>query len=307
MTLTRYQSSTKSLWFDLFRLVCYGLILSVFLGFLGRFTAIGDSLAVFRPELSVLCAMTGAIAFAFGKRLIPALSLAGLIFSVVSLLPYLRSAPPEQIDVTLRQHNVLFNNPNPSDLVMNARESGADVLMFQEVGPKMTRHLEPLLETHHHFQQCHYGDGGVAVFARDLGPLVGHGCAEKGKLAWIRLHTAHGAITFASVHLLWPWPMGQYWQSVELATEIEALPRPIVIAGDFNMVPWAATTRMLARAAGGEMPPGFEPTFELWRGWPAFRIDNLILPTGSRSEVRLTPKLGSDHFGLDARIELSVE
>jgi len=283
------------------------LIMMVLLGFTGSVVPIGDSLAVFRRELAIICALFGVVALGFGKFRISVLAFIVSIGAGVSLVPWMKKTDEITPTFSLRQHNVFFGNTDLSALFEFANNSGADILTFQEVGTKSKPHIALTQEKYPHYQQCFYGQGGVAVMAKDLGPLVGHGCTEKGKLAWIRLHTKVGPVTFASIHQLWPWPSGQYWQSARLASELRNIPRPIIVAGDFNMVPWSATTQLLAEAVGGEIATGLDPTFEIANGFLKLRIDNVIAPKGSRLGVSTTEKLGSDHAALWAEIELMPE
>lgn len=299
--------SDTGLRFNLFRLACYGLILMVLLGFAGGLTPVGDSLAVFRRELALLCAVFGLIAFGCGKLRIPALALFASILAAVSIHPWIDQPDEVSSTFTLRQHNVFFDNPDMPSLFEAAKTSGADVLTFQEVGTKTRRMLDGVSEIYSHFQHCFYGSGGVAVMAKDLGPMVGHGCAQKGKVAWIRLHTDVGPVTFAAIHQLWPWPNGQYWQSERLAQELKNIPQPVIMAGDFNMVPWSSTTKLLAEAIDGKLATGLDPTFEIASGLLSLRIDNVVVPKLARVRVTTQPKLGSDHAALWAVIEMPAE
>lgn len=299
--------ASGSFYFDVFRLFCHGLMLAIFLGFMGRAFPVGDSLAVFRIEFTVLLAFAGAIAFMLGRTLIPMTAMMTVLVSAASVAPYWGKGSHFEPHFTLHQHNVFFANKNLDRLISKVRAIGADVITFQEVGERNFESLKAgLLDAYPHFQACLYAGGGVAVMARDIGDLLDYGCVEKGRLAWMRLDTPQGPVTFASIHQLWPWPMGQYYQRPIFEKDLKALPRPIVIAGDFNNVPWSGAVKSSARAADGKLARGLTRSFEFSTPWPMFRIDHVIVPLEADVRAELTPLWGSDHRGVTARIRLKT-
>ena len=293
-------------WVDLFRLVCHLLALLIFLSFLGSFFPIGDSFAVFRVELTLLLAIGGAFAFFAGRTVIPLIAATTVILSVFSMSPFLgREALVPDPDFRLHQHNVLYGNPELDTLIAEIDRIGADVLTLQEISQTNFEPLkDTLLEDLPHFTVCLYNRGGVAVMARDMGAMLANGCAAKGRLAWMRLETDVGPVTFVSIHQLWPWPMGQFSENEILADVIADLPRPVIVAGDFNNVPWSAVARETAQAAGGRLARGHARSFQFRLPWPRVRIDHVIAPIGADVSARLTPGWGSDHLGVTAEIKL---
>lgn len=137
---------------------------------------------------------------------------------------------------------------------------------------------------------------------RNTGALLDRGCLAKSRVAWMRVETAEGPVTVASIHQLWPWPKGQFWQVERIARDIAALPEPVVIAGDFNNVPWSAAVRAVTRASGGKLAKGLARSFVFPTPWPQFRIDHVIVPRSATVDARLTPGWGSDHLGVTADI-----
>lgn len=299
--------STGSFLFDLYRLFCHGLILAIILGFLGNVVPAGDSLAIFRPEFTVLLAIAGGIALGLGRTLIPMLAAVTVIVSITSFAPYWgRGAEIGQADFTLHQHNILFDNKTLDALIAGVLERDADVLTFQEVGDRNFKELRAGLAARYpHYQACLYTGGGVAVMAKDIGALLQFGCVEKGRLAWMQLETERGPVTFASIHQLWPWPMGQFNQKPILTKDLKKMPQPIVMAGDFNNVPWSSAVSATVKAAGGKLARGLSKTYLFSAPWPMFRIDHVVVPRDGAVAVRALPSWGSDHVGLFARILLS--
>ena len=296
---------SQSLSLDIFRLGCHGLTLALLISFLGDYVPIGDSLAVFRIEMALLLLAAGGVALVLKRQFVAMTSVVMGLVSGLSILPFLGGdTPVAQPGFILHQHNVLYANENLDRFAEQMIASDADILTLQEIGSLNIR-LETLLKpAFPHARICRYKNRGVAVFARNLGDLVASGCASPGFMAWMRIGTPDGPVTFASVHLFWPWPKTQFWQTHQVVSEIEKLARPVVIGGDFNIVPWAASIRRIAKAAGGRIAGGLTPTYTLGKGWPAFRIDNIIRPDGGSAPVERTPRFGSDHYGLTGRISL---
>lgn|GEM_PF-1062802 len=293
-------------WYDLFRLACHLLTLAIFMSFLGSVLPVGDSLAVFRIEFTALLALCGGIAVYLKRSMIPMMAAMTVAVSVISILPFAgQGATVQERDFRLHQHNVLFGNKELDLLIAKVGQLEADILTFQEINETNFAHMRAGLEAAFpHFQVCLYSQGGVAVMMRDLGPLLDYGCVAKGRLAWMRVGTPVGPVTVVSMHQLWPWPKGQFWQKEVLSRDIAALPRPVLLAGDFNNVPWSAAVRSAAQAAGGRVARGLGRSYLFDAPWPRFRIDHVVVPIEAEVSAVLTPGWGSDHLGITADIRL---
>lgn len=294
-------------WFDLFRLACHGLTIAIFFGFLGALIPVGDSLAVFRIEFTVLLAVFGVIAYCFGRTLITMTATVAVCVSVLSLLPFVgEDAPVARPDFRLHQHNILYGNKRMDELIAQIRATDADILTLQEISEVNFAQLKTGLgDEYPHYQVCLYSHGGVAVMMRDLGALLEYGCVKKSRLAWMRVETALGPITVGSIHQLWPWPNAQFWQRDLFVSDIVVLERPVILGGDFNNVPWASSVQSTANAAGGRLPRGLARSYVFDHPWPRFRIDHVIAPLDADISARITPGWGSDHLGVTADIRLN--
>lgn len=299
-------SPTGNIWVDLFRLFCHGLVVAIFASFLGEIAPIGDSLAVFRIEMTVLLALSGGLAFLLERSFIPAVAAITVLGSVLSFAPHAFGTRVQgAVQITVHQHNLLYKNYDLPSFVAHVKKTKPDVLTLQELSQMNLRLIGQIEPDYPNFQVCRYATGGVGVFVRDIGRPTAQGCAKGSKLAWIQVETPAGKVTFASLHLFWPWPMQQFWQLEDFTAAIAALPQPVIIGGDFNMVPWASSVRNLAKAANGFTAPGIAPTFHIGPIWPAFRIDHVIVPEGSQVESERLPKLGSDHNGIRVGVRLT--
>jgi endonuclease/exonuclease/phosphatase (EEP) superfamily protein YafD len=117
--------------------------------------------------------------------------------------------------------------------------------------------------------------------------------APNGQLIWL-----------VSVHLEWPFPYDQFRQSRMIAKRITELQGPVLIAGDFNMVPWGWGVQRIGKAAGNRRLGAFRNTFDLGSWLLPLPLDSILVPQSATGKVELRPYLGSDHLGVLARISL---
>ena len=96
-------------------------------------------------------------------------------------------------------------------------------------------------------------------------------------------------------------------QAAKLARHVQALGKPAVVAGDFNMTMWSDGYRPLEKTAGlanARAGYGVGPTWPaVWRlGVP---IDHILATDDVRLEgFRVLPPVGSDHLPIAAKFSL---
>ena len=283
-------------------------ILLVVLGYLGWLFAFGDSLAVGRGY-AVAAVLVLAIAASFyGMRIAAFWSiLFALAAGAPVVLATLWSGPPGEF--TLYQKNLLYKNADLAGLEADIRAADPMALTVQEVsGPNLAL-LAALADRMPHQHVCANTNeggatiGGTAVATR-LPPVPGATICAPGLAAMQVMWTEtqrEVPVWIVSVHLTWPWPKDQAAHAAALREVLSGLEGPVVMAGDFNMVPWGASVRSLAQAAGavaaGPSPGtfiGFDPVLRL-------PIDHAFGPNGGR--ITLRPALGSDHLGLFVELQ----
>lgn len=302
----------RSMVIQLFVLVLGLLLLALASGFAGRWHPAGDSLAVFRLQFAVaalLVALVLAVLAPQGWRFaLAALVVLGLVLPAASGYAGLGVEPGNGTvsgsALRLYQKNMNYLTADVEHIAADIRASGADVVTLQEVSPR-NRALMALLAGDYPSQAfCpRRGVGGMAVLSRlslagDEGAVCGSG------LTALRLMGPRGAFWAVSVHLFWPWPYRQAEEAAALAGVLAGLDGPVLVGGDFNMVPWGASVRGMARAAGAHVAGPTRTTFTaLGRLFP-LPIDQVLLPEGWQGANTLRPELGSDHRGLLTDISL---
>lgn len=291
------------------RRIAWGLGFALLLSAAGGLSPIGDSVAAFRIDLLV-ASLVVLVGLVWSGSIRLALVLAALV--TLTGWPVLRlygaGDPIPDTQITLHQHNLLFKNRGLADFITHIRATTPDVVTVQEIAGNRDVLVQALSAEYPNLQLCAYSgpvkSGSVGVMVRDIGKVVDSGCAEKTELAWITMETGHGQVTFASLHLFWPWPQPQAEQFTFLEPALKDRGQPIIIGGDFNNVAWSHIVSRIARASGTKPAPGLAPTFALFFGWPGLRIDHVLVPETASVHVTRTPKLGSDHHGLRADIRL---
>ena len=266
----------------------------------------GDSIAVFRRGIVVALAALSMIMLISGGRYRGFLGLVICAAAFLDMLPTgsQRSAGGEAIVVY--QKNMLVLTDRTNRLEQDIRDSGADIVMLQEVHPRNQSILNDLRDAYPFQHICPYIlDGSLAVLSKWSadGPVLP--CQDNMGLAAMRIDTGRHRLWVASVHLRWPWPYDQADQIKVVTDQISGLAEPLVIAGDFNMVHWSYGLRRMARSAGVRLAGAAGPTFDLPDVPISLPIDHVYMPNGARaarSEPR--PAFGSDHKGVVATFEL---
>lgn len=270
-------------------------------GFAGGYHPLGDSLAVFRLY-ALLALAVALLGFALSRRrFAAALSVSLLLFGGFSLRHQLMPSPPVE-GFTLLQSNTRFSN-DARLLVDFAKVNAPDIITLQEITTRSIPQLAQLRGLYPYQVICPYsGVGGVAILSkfRFLQPQ-GQGCLEGRGMVSAQIDVPFGALTVVSLHLYWPWPHSQAKQLANLLPELEALEGPVIVAGDFNMVPWATTISQTEAATDTRVVSGLRFSKSLFSGMVQLPIDQVLVPNGWPASATLAPQLGSDHNAILAQ------
>ena len=129
-------------------------------------------------------------------------------------------------------------------------------------------------------------------------------CEAASGMAAMQVETPDGPVWVVSLHLHWPYPMGQAAQVRSLVPQLESLSGPVVLGGDFNMVPWSHAMRVIARATASKrigVPQYSLPLKRLY----TLPIDHVLVNRNAKPAItEKRPLLGSDHFGVLARFHI---
>jgi endonuclease/exonuclease/phosphatase (EEP) superfamily protein YafD len=278
---------------------------------LNRWFPLSDSLAHFRFHFIVLL---GAIGVGFlllrsWKEL--GLTITAAAIGAVSIYPaWPFLSPQAALDKPLKliQFNTLFSNPTPDRSLDWIKAQAPDFVMMQEVSSRTMAIYDGLAADLPYGAFCKFAKGG-GVAVRSKFPVSDQGCVQGEGLVWVRADVKGKQISLASLHLRWPYPFRQWQQISKLESTLQAIPRPLILTGDFNAAPWSEAVSRVAVATDTKVVPGFRLTLPMGEGLiapvPSLPIDHVLLPEGTAvGETWVGPAVGSDHLPVVSVFEL---
>lgn len=285
------------------------LALVVILGFTGQVFAPGNSLAVIRWPVGWMLLVFGGILWlqSLAKPALAALTSGGIALGSIWVTAWDDMQPCRvQPCLTLYQKNLLSRAWPRYPLADDIVATDAHIVTLQEVSNHNKRFMSNAY-AHYPFQiVCPFRpQQSVAVLTRL--PVVPDTafCLDGAGMAAVQVQTRQGQTFWAvSLHLEWPFPNDQFREAHVITEQLRALDGPIVIGGDFNMVPWGGSVRMIGQSTGTKP---FGPRWNTHRfgSWVLpLQIDNVLLPDGSEGEIERRTYMGSDHQGLLTRFML---
>ncbi|MEX3015779.1 endonuclease/exonuclease/phosphatase family protein [Gymnodinialimonas hymeniacidonis] len=267
--------------------------------YLGAVHPVGDSLAVFRIWIAGGVALVGLIALlASAKRAgWLAIVFAAVAGGPIAAMVYAPSGEAPAGAVTIYTKNTLGGWGDDAAITADILDSGADIVLLQELSQTRSDFGGALQDTHPHQHVCRFSDwSGMAVFSR--WPVLETYCSPHRSFAAAQVDAPGGPVWAVSTHLVWPYPHAQARYLEEALPFLESVEGRVIVAGDFNMVPWGYSVRQIEEATGtGRIGPLFT-TIEV-RDVP-LQIDHVL--TNGTGMVERRPRLGSDHYGLVAQI-----
>lgn len=271
------------------------------LSFTGPLLPLGDSLAVIRMPLGVL----------FGLAMIrsdwPAAlrwPLACVPILLLGQVVVMKTAHPPPGTFTVYQKNLLYSNLNDPRLVADILTLKPDVVTVQELTLQNQGILDAISEAYPDWVTCQFSSfSWVAVVSP--APPIDSVCIQWKGLAGAKVISPEGPVWVFSLHSSWPWPYPQTDRVPDQTQALQAADAPVVLAGDFNMVPWGGAVRRLGRATGGRRAGPLRPSFWLQTPRLPLPIDHVFAPGGG--EITVQPRFGSDHHGILARVYLNAD
>ncbi|MDU8944450.1 endonuclease/exonuclease/phosphatase family protein [Ovoidimarina sediminis] len=279
----------------------------VFVGsFAGALHPFGDSLAVFRPYLAGVFGLLGLAMLLTGPRRLAVAGVALTALGGATMIPPATDDGAGGPALTVYQKNLLWLLPDLAPVVADIRAADPDVVFLQEMHARNRKILDQLAPAYPSRHYCAFRTvGGVAVASRL--PVVegSQRCVEGLGFAAMQVTGPAGPLWIVSIHLHWPWPHQQPQDLATLRPILAALDGPVLIGGDFNMVPWSHTMAEIRRASGTRHAGFPGGTFDLKHPLLPIAIDHVLMPEDARlRSVEQRPALGSDHRGVLARIAL---
>ncbi|KQS56553.1 endonuclease [Brevundimonas sp. Leaf363] len=233
-----------------------------------------DILAQFTAPALLVAAVI--VAGSLALRLWIAAGAAGLTLLVLILAFWAQvpSGGSAQAGPSVRLYwaNLYAANADVEAIDRSITKANADIIMITELGAAPDAQIESLLRAYPHRAVGPRVDGLLGPnrsLIASRWPLTGktYGVRWEDPPVSAVAETPIGPVSLIAVHLTRPWPYqyqwGQITQTIALTERASTLPRPMIVAGDFNSVSSARIGRQIRRDNGLIAAPG-------WPGsWPA--------------------------------------
>lgn len=285
-------------------IISFAIMLPLLGSHLGAIHPLGDSLAVFRGPL-VVAGLAAVLVLTGQRRWWATVGAGALVLSsaYTVLAPRLQYSAALDAPYSLYQKNMSFRMPETGPITQDILGQSPDFLTLQEVAQNNLSLLANLKESHPAQAVCPFaGVGAVAVASR--WPLIegSKRCQSGYGMVAMQVETPDGPVWVVALHLHWAYPFGQAAQVGQMRAGLQALEGPVVLGGDFNMVPWSHTMRIITSDTHTRRIGAPKYTFSLFNGLYSLPIDHVLVNGNNRpSETWKRPKLGSDHSGVLAR------
>lgn len=274
---------------------------------LGPIHPLGDSLAVFRFHIGLVTFVSAGLLFLL-KWCKIALGAGILSVAAVGAIwwGYHRQPTSVETPYTLYQKHLSFLSKNAGKMERDIRAKSPDFITFQEANGAHEQLLKTLADEYPSSHYCGKSRlTGTAVSSKFKVIVGSKICSAKTGFAAMQLQTPAGNIWLVSIHLSWPFPHNQAKHVVRITQELATLKGQIVLAGDFNMVPWSQTMAQIETATRTARVGQINGTFRLLDTID-LPIDHVLAPTNCLGTVTTLDLLGSDHHGAFARFTLEA-
>ncbi|WP_373635523.1 endonuclease/exonuclease/phosphatase family protein [Yoonia sp. SS1-5] len=265
-------------------------------GFAGRLHPAADSVSLLRFPFGLLCLLGILVNWGAVVRL----AVTGVgVAAAITTLPYF-VMQHEGGSLRVYTKNVWYRNAELPALAADIMESDADVVLLQEVSTRNDQLLALLAEGYPHQHLCRSARwSGIAVLSR--APFLQTACTDGRAATAAQIMHDDSPVWVVSTHLFWPHPYNNAGATASVIRMIAAFDGPMVIGGDFNIFPWAASIGQIRQVADLRTAGPLRATYHL-QGTPLF-LDHLHGPGGGA--VRYRPYLGSDHRGVVGDMRLT--
>jgi len=276
--------------------LCAALLL--LLGFAGPWSRPADTLSILRPALAALCCiLCVAPRQNLWKAVLACVGLLGLVTSFSHSLPQTQGE-----DIRIYSKNLLAGNTTTIPLVQDILSANVDAVFLQEVSDQNQNILTQLADQFPYQHLCNFSPWSrISIVSKH--PFTGpKHCSFHRALAAAQITLDDTPVWLVSAHIAWPWPKNTQASVAKALELLEGLQGPIVLAGDFNMMPWSHRIAQFRAASRTQLAGPVQPSYHL--GNVPLAIDMAMAPAGGRLTRR--PKLGSDHHGIIADLSLGL-
>ncbi len=223
--------------------------------------------------------------------------------------------------LSLVTYNVFHLNRRSKDVIAWLATRPADVVAVEELPDGMAAAFEDLRDVYpHQFvvepgvrlnSEVYAGNETLAILS--IHPITAKGIVRpsgQGKLSLLAKIAAPGAedpwivVVHPSNSTRPAWLAARDAYLSDLAGLIADLEGPVIVAGDFNVTPYAPVFRRFLNASRTSTPRSFPATWPSILGPLGIPIDHILVREARLTSVEAFPSVGSDHRALKAEILL---
>ncbi|MFW5832763.1 MAG: endonuclease/exonuclease/phosphatase family protein [Pseudomonadota bacterium] len=284
---------------------------------LGRLWGPADVLAQFLLQAALLLTLVLAAALLGRRRTPAALAAAALLAALVWIGPPhgLREASHtagegDVLRVLVANLHGSTGIPPIADLHAWLEASDADVVLLNEAAESVHRGLAAIATTFPHSAYCtgQLHCETLILSRRPLHAVAYHVSGRYGgKVMFAGVDVAGKRLNLALTHVMRPVPHGSPYRNFEqsrFVADMTTTRRRVVLAGDFNAVPWGRVLTMFERHAGLRGATLWQGTWPTWLPSPLrIHIDHVLVGCGV--ELRALRPLRfprSDHLAVLASV-----
>jgi endonuclease/exonuclease/phosphatase (EEP) superfamily protein YafD len=284
--------------------------LGTLLGYAARYAWICDLAGHFRAQYCLVLSIAAPIFWLEGWAIAGNVAAALAALNAAHILPLYvpgASAPPIGPSFRVLICNVSWRNRRHGPLLALISRAQPDLILLMETTPEWARSLEALDAAYPYAERAimEQGSGIVLLsrtpFAQSRVVRIGH---ARGPSIIASVDVGGRPVTVVGIHPHSPTTARAYRfrneQILATADRLRALPRPLVLMGDFNTTSWTWPFGKLLEVSGlgdSRAGRGFQPTWPL-PFWRPFRIpiDHcLVSPEVVVLRREVGPPIGSDH------------
>jgi endonuclease/exonuclease/phosphatase (EEP) superfamily protein YafD len=276
----------------------YALAIAIFLGIFPSIHPLFDSLTHFRIHFLVSLLVLLVILSFFAKAKERYFTIFAILSIAIYLYITLTNRPQTKVcDKTMKmmQYNLRFDNENMIKVQTFLLENPIDIATFQEVTYAHKAKLEELKQEYPYQAYCEFATvGGEMIISKH--PFTKNGGCVKGEgLVWREIDVNNKKFSLVSLHLHWPYPLNQFEQISTLSKELEKIKGSVIVAGDFNAVPWSHSVARVENASHTKAIDGIRWSIKV--GYIDLPIDHVLISDDFKiSDIAVGEELGSDHL-----------
>jgi len=290
------------------------------LSFLQAYHPLFDSISHFRYHILIVIITLLGLLVIFGKNRV-IFTIAFFVMVVyLYFFPFTYKAihiskQAQVIPISHMQFNLNYRNRKLDSVLELLSRKKPDIVTMQEVTPEHKEKLETLKNSNIYPYQT-YCDfypvaGGVAILSRY--PMSEIKCAKYKGLVTAIIEIKGKKINVASLHLVWPYPYGQYRQVDELKPLLNSMQdiKYRLIAGDFNAASWSNIVSKIAKESNTNVAGGLRWTIavdlQLYSIPFSIKlpIDQLLLHRIGISSIEVLKHYGSDHYPVFSQLYIA--